>query len=275
MRTTKAYKFVSLAIVAGLLSTGFSSCKGKSEKKENTQVAEETIKKEIKDYAYPLPSAFEVTNMLNEIEASYIVGIANDPEKADSYFSEKSRAENLGIYAADLAYATTYNQKPEIQSYFKACETLIRELDLTAAFDESLPDQIEANLDNKDKLVEIVTNMFDNAYSYLNNQGRTELSYLVLTGTMVEGLYLTTHISENTFQNPKIIEAILFQKEPLQKLEKMMENYNNSELLKEAYQDLKRINAIYALEEGSTSMTEKQVTELTETLTEVRNNLVQ
>ncbi len=274
MSTNKIYSYVSLSIVAGILSAGLVSCTGKKERKSETPVSEEKINQEIREYTYPLPSAFEVTNMLNEIEASYIVGIANDPAKVEKYFSEKNRAVNLGIYAADLAYATTYRQKTEVTRYFDACEALVRELDFTAAFSQDLPDQIEANLDNKDKLVEIVTGMFDKAYSYLNSQGRTEVSYLILTGTAIEGLYLTTHISENTFQNPKIIQAILFQKEPLLKLEKMMEDFKDSELIKEAYQNIQKINAVYALEEGATSMTQDQVTKLTEVVTAIRNGLV-
>lgn len=272
---TKVFKLSSLVLIAGFFSVSISSCNScKKAKQEEPKIAKETIKKEIEDYSYPLPSAFEVTNMLNSIEASYIVGIANDSEKADKYFSEKSKAINLGIYTADLAYATTYNQKSDIQNYFKASETLVRELDFTAAFDENLPDQIDANLDNKEKLVDIVTDMFNNAYSFLNKQGRTEVSYLVLSGTVIEGLYLTTHISENTFQNPKIIEAILFQKEPLAKLEKLIENYKDSELSKELYQDIKKINAIYAMEEGTTSFSREQVTKLTSTLDEIRGRLV-
>lgn len=270
----KTYKFLSLAILAALISPALTSCTGSQQKKEE-KAAEETIKKEIEEYVYPLPSTFEVTNMLNAIEASYLVGIANEPSKVDSYFAEKSKAINLGIYTADLAYATTYNQKPEIQAYFASCEKLVRELDFTSAFDENLPDQIDANLDNKEKLVEIVTGMFQNAYSYLNKQGRTEMSYLVLTGSVVEGLYLTTHISENTFQNPKILEAILFQKDALKDLETMMAKYKDSELLKEAYADIQAINAIYAMEEGSTSMTESQVKQLTETVTKIRTTCVQ
>ena len=275
MRTTKAYKIIALAITASIFSAGMSSCSSNSTKNESTQAAEETIKKEIKDYAYPIPSAFEITGMLNDIEASYMVGMTNDPTKAESYFSEKDKAINLGIYTADLAYATTYNQKSDIQNYFKASETLVRELDFTAAFDQDMADQIDANMDNKDKLVEIVTNMFQNAYSFLNEQGRTELSYLVLTGTVFEGLYLTTHISENTFQNPKIIEAILFQKTPLAELAAMMETYKDSEILSEVYQDIQSINAVYALEEGSTSMSENQVIRLTDTLTKIRDKYAQ
>lgn len=271
----KAYNLVALALVAGIMSPVFTGCTGKSTKKDSAQVAEEAIAKEIEEFAYPLPSTFEVTNMLNEIEASYIVGLANDPSKADSYFEEKSKALNLGIYTADLAYATTYNQQADIETYFNASEKLIRELDFTSAFDEKLPEEIEANMDNKDKLVDIVTNVFQNAYSYLNRQGRTELSYLILTGSVVEGLYLTTNISENTFQNPKILEAIIFQKDALVELEKLMAQYKDSELLKDAYKDIQSINAIYALEEGSSSMTETQVLKLTETVNNIRAAYVQ
>lgn len=270
----KTYKLLSLALLAAFVTPVFTSCTGSQQKKEE-KAAEETIKKEIEEYAYPLPSTFEVTNMLNAIEASYIVGIANEANKVDGYFTEKAKAVNLGIFTSDLAYATTYNQKPEIQAYFASCEKLVRELDFTSAFDENLPDQIEANMDNKEKLVEIVTGMFQNAYSYLNKQGRTELSYLVLTGSVVEGLYLTTHISENTFQNPKILEAILFQKDALKNLETMMAKYKDSDMLKEAYADIQAINAVYDLEEGSTSMTETQVTKMTETVTKIRSAYVQ
>lgn len=271
----KTNKLLALALLAGVLAPVFQSCTGKSPKKETAEVAEEAIAKEIEEYAYPLPSTFEVTNMLNSIEASYIIDIANDPTKAESYFEENSKAVNLGIYTVDLAYATTYNQKPEIQSYFTACEKLIRDLDFTSAFDENLPDQLEENLDNKDKLVEIVTAMFQNAYSYLNKQGRTEMSYLVLTGSVVEGLYLTTHISENTFQNPKIIEAILFQKTAIADMEKMMEPYKDSETVKDAYVAVQSINAIYAMEEGTTAMSETQIKQLTETVTSIRAAYVQ
>jgi len=275
MKTPSALKIISLVIVSSLAIVGISSCNSKSAKKESQKISEETIETEVKEYIYPLPSAFEVTNMLNEIEASYIVGISNDPSKAESYFTEKSKAINLGVYTADLAYATTYNQKSDIQNYFKASETLVRELDLTAAFSEDLPDEIEANIDNKEKLVQIVSDMFEHAYSFLNEQGRTEVSYLVLAGTVYEGLYLTTHISENTFQNPKIIETILFQKEPLAKLAEMLEEYKESELLSETYADIAAINAIYALEEGTTAMTQEQVEKLTETITKIRDKHVQ
>lgn len=263
-------------MISGILASGFYSCGNRRQENKNqrTEISDELIEQEVEKFIYPLPSAFEVTNMLNDIEASYIFGISNDPEKAGSYFTEKDRAINLGIYIADLAYATTYNQSSEVQDYFRAIERLTRELDLTAALPADLPSQITDNINNKEKLIDIVTNMFQDAYSFLNEQGRTELSYLVLAGTVYEGLYLTTHISENTFQNPRLIETILFQKQHIQELGQLMDNYSDSELLSETRQDISAINDIYDLEPGTTSMTKEQVTKLTETISQIRNKNV-
>jgi hypothetical protein len=167
------------------------------------------------------------------------------------------------------------NQKSDVQKYFQVIELLVRELDMTSAFSESMPDKILEINDDKEKLTQLITEMFQNTYSFLNKQGRTEVSYLVLAGTVYEALYLTTHISENTFQNPKLIETILFQKEPLFELGKMLEQYKDSELLSETYNDIQAINKIYALEEGTTSMTLEQINKLTETITAIRDKHVE
>ncbi|HYQ56839.1 MAG TPA: hypothetical protein VEP89_05770 [Draconibacterium sp.] len=274
MKTLKTLKVILTVIISGSMIISLSSCNNKNAQKNNQKISEDKIEKEVEEYIYPLPSTFEVTDMLNEIEASYIIDITNNAGNAGNYFTEKSRAINLGIYAADLAYVTTYNQKSEIEDYFKAIEQLVKELDMSSAFSEDLAAKISENMDDKEMLIEIVSGMFQKAYSFLNQQGRTEVSYLVLAGTVYEGLYLTTHVSENTFQNPKLIEVILFQKTHLSELGKLLEEYKDSELISESYNDFSAINAIYALEEGTTSMTEEQVNKLTETITQIRNKYV-
>ena len=274
MKTKTVHPFILTGLFV-LLSVGITSCNSCSNQQKGTEITDETIREEIEEYSYPLPSLFEVTNMLNEIEASYTFELGADPEKADEILAEKERALNLGVYTADLAYATTYNQKSEIQDYFRANEVLIRELDFTAAFEEDLKDRIEANLDNKEELVDIVTEMFQNAYSFLNKQGRAEVSYLILSGSVIEGLYLTTHISEDVLQNPGIVKVIMFQKEPLLKLQEMMEPYKDSDLLKESYGYIMEINSAYALEEGATSFSQEQLQTLTDTVKEIRNKIIQ
>jgi hypothetical protein len=245
------------------------SCKNKGANNQMSQISKETIKQEIQDYAYPINSVFEITNMLISIDASYIIGITNSPDNVEKYLSEQSKAYNLGVYTADLAYSTTYNEKAEIQRFFKATESLASSLSITSAFDKDLANQIESNIDKKDKLVEVITKMSQDAYSYLNKQGRPELSYVILSGIVFEGLYLTSHLSASTYQNPEIVKVFLLQKEPLIKLEKLMEG-NNSDLTKKVFADVKKLNAVYAEVEGSTSITQKQITELTSILDQIR-----
>lgn len=275
MRAKKILRLIFLFLPIVVVSINLISCRSKNNQSQSSKDINEAIRREIEAYAYPLPSVFETTNMLNEIDAFYLAEITHHPNRASNYFTEKSKALNLGIYTADLAYATTYNRKQEMLGIFGACETLVREMDFTGAFELDLADRIENNFDNKDELVEIVTGVFQNAYAYLNQQGRTELSYLVLCGTIVEGLYLTTHISKSTFQNQKIVAAILFQKEPLLKLQGMMEAKKESDLLKATYLDIRKINEIYALEPGYTSMTEEQVNELSDIVSKIRTGYVE
>jgi len=269
MKLTKASKIISIMILTGIISFSLISCKNKSSNTEAPKVTNETIKKEIKEYTYPINSVFDVTNMLIKIEASYVIGITNDPANVDKYFSEQSKAFNLGVYTADLAYSTTYNERTDVQRFFKATEALASSLSITSAFSSDLPKQIESNIDNKEKLVEVITKMSQDAYSYLNNQGRAELSYLILAGTVIEGLYLTSHLSESTYQNPEIVKAILYHKDPLMKLEKLMEG-GNKELTTNVLANIKSINAIYAEVNGTTSITKKQIEQLNSILEKIR-----
>lgn len=245
-----------------VITLGASSC-GNQKKKKEAKEAQEIIKQEIKDFAYPLPSMFELTEMLTNIEAGYIVTLSNDPAKAKSYFTDKDKALNLGSYASDLAYAVTYNSQAEVETYFQSCELLVRELGFIDAFSKNLPEQIKTHLNDREALVKIVTEMIEKSYAHLQEQGRTEISYLILAGSVVEGLYLATNISENSYQNPEIVKTIISQKESLLKLQELMAPHQESETLQEVYANIAAINQIYAQTEGSTAMTKKQIEDLT------------
>jgi hypothetical protein len=255
-----------------IVLVSFVSCNNSRKK---TSPSKKEIKQDIEEYTYPLVSSFDITKMLSEIEASYIVDISNDTENVEKYFTEQSKALNLGVYSIDLAYAATYNQKADIQEYFKVIEVLVSDLDLTRALSKGIADDIERNLDNQEKLVEIISDLSEDAYSYLNKQGRKELSYLILAGSAIEGLYLTLHISDKTFQNPKIVETILYQKEPLTELEGLMAEFKDTELSKSVFNQVKKINAIFAMDESTTAITQEQISLLIKLVEDVRNFNVQ
>jgi len=269
---TKSLKMLLVFVAASFF---IISCNNGTKKNTSTATEDKSIKEDIQEYVYPLVSSFDITKMLIDIEATYIVDIANDAANVEKYLTEQSKAVNLGVYSADLAYATTYNQKLQVQNYFKAIESLVGDLELTAVVNNELADKIEDSLDDTDALVGIITNLVEDTYSYLNKQGRKELSHLILAGSAFEGLYLTTHISENTMLNPKIVETILYQKEPLMKLEEMMAEFKDSELSADVYANVVKINAVFAQEESNSAITQEQFEELAALLEEIRNNEIQ
>jgi len=271
-RTISRYTLVLFA-----LAIGFVACKPVDKKKDGQTVKpllKKAIESEIKDVVYPLPTAFELTSMLNRIGADYILGLSNSTENADKYFTEKARALNLGVYSADLSYASTYNRKQETMLFLKASKTLIDNLEITGSYNETLVEDVEQNLDDKDQLVKIITNSFYDTYEFLNKNGKANLSLLVVSGSFIEGLYISTHISENTYANPEIVKVIFDQKESLEKLLQVLEPEKKDPNVAALITELSGLKASYdKIVEGK--MTEDQLNEIIASVAKLRNGIVQ
>ena len=118
MKTLKSFiRKTAIVLLSGMLIVSLVNCSGgkKGEPVDETsteaKLDKEEIEQKVREIIYPLPTAFEVTEMINKIEASYIIGLSNETSNVDKYFTDKDQAINLGIYAADLSYASLYNMK--------------------------------------------------------------------------------------------------------------------------------------------------------------------
>ena len=100
-----------------------SSCKNRAEKKQQQRTLNwnrfKTLETEIEKNVYPLPTSAEVIKMLSDLEVGYIIGISNPVENAKKYLTSTNRAINLGVYGADLSYATLYNIQQEVINYLE------------------------------------------------------------------------------------------------------------------------------------------------------------
>ncbi len=239
-----------------------SSCSNNSKKSSDsviTEIKKDQVKEDVTEFVYPLPTAFEVTKMLNRIGASYIFSLSNPPENVEKCFTEKSKALNLGIYSADLSYASTYNQKQITIDYMNASNRLIGELGFEDAIDKTLPEKIEQVENDKDKLIELISNTFYKTYESLNENGRGSISVMVLAGSWVEALYIATHISEDTYNNVEMVKIVMEQKEPLNKLMALISDHDANKDVKEVGESLKKLHEIFnLLEDGSISQTQME-----------------
>jgi len=256
--------------------TGLSSCKNRAEKKDQKQVELEQVKSletEIEKNVYPLPTSAEVIDMLSELEVGYIMGISNPVGNSKKYFTSSARAINLGGYGADLSYATLYNINQEVINYLDAIRALANELNMSKIYDETLYDRIRENFDNKDELVGILTDAFNETYEYLSENDQQPLALLVVGGAWVEGMYLTTHVSEAAYQVAGIARVLLEQKASFELFLDITKPYMDDPNVESFVNLLDPMKKVY---EGlSTSLTTQNITDITTAIEGIRSQIVQ
>ncbi|MGL4364053.1 MAG: hypothetical protein ACRCSB_02480 [Bacteroidales bacterium] len=222
--------------------------------------------------SYPIPTAYEVTNLINRSGAAYVIGITNPVENADRYVSEKNKALSLGVYGADLAYVTTYNMRKETMDYMKVIKNLVEDLQISNNFNVSLAQRIEKNIEEKDSLVAIVSQSFQDTYSFLMQNGKDHLALMVLTGTWVEGLYLTTQVGTTSLHKTDIYQIIANQKETLATLIDILNKNTEDVEVASLRQTLDPLVKIYS--KIKKTVDEKQALLIADLVESIRNELV-
>lgn len=259
---------LGVAVVIVMVSCGGGAKQAETEKAVESK--EEAFKSVTK---YPIPTAFEVVKLLNKAGASYILSLNNPVENVDKYFTEKSKALNLGVYGADLSYASTYQMKQETMNYLNVSKKLIEDLQITSAFNKDFADRVESNLDNKDELIQIITDSFYDTYEFLMNEGKDNISLLVMTGSWIEGLYITTQIALVSQNNEDILKIIANQKDPINKLFELMEPFTNDAAVAEVKEMLKPIKSMFDEVEGE-EITPEQFDKIEKEISKVRTSIV-
>jgi hypothetical protein len=221
---------------------------------------------------YPLPTAFDVTKLLVEAGASYILNLCNPVGNVNRYLSLKSKALNLGIYGADLSYAATYNQAQETMQYLDVSRELIDDLEIEAGFNQELVERIERNIDNVDSLIVYITDSFYRTYEYLTSNEQDDMSILVMAGSWVEALYITTQISMISQDNSEIIEIISQQNASLETLLEVMHPISVIDTGADIYEALTSLQEIY--QEAGEEFTEEELDRLSAKTEEIRMMII-
>ncbi len=257
-------------IGAAALIVMSTSCNCNSKK---TADEKKVIENKVKDVVYPLPTSYEVTEMLNRIGAAYILTLSNPVGNAAKYMTEKSQALNLGVYGADLSYASTYRQKQETMDYLAASKRLVEELNITAAIDADIVNKVEQNADNKDALVKLITDSFYDTYAYLQNNERAGVSSIIMAGSWIEALYIATNISEDTFNNKEMVKIVMDQKSTLKELLEILNKDAANADVQQIITELTPIKTIY--DQVDASISEEQYYSIRDLLKTLRNKIVE
>ncbi len=275
MKRIIAIVILPMLILSLTCLSSCNSCKNRSADQEQKKVELQkidTIEKAIEKNVYPLPTSASVIKMLTELEVGYIIGISNPVRNAKKYFTGPARAINLGVYGADLSYATLYNVQQEVINYLDAIRTLAAELNMSEIYNVNLYDQIKQNYDNRDTLVKILTGAFNDSYAYLAENDQQPLALLVVGGAWVEGMYLTTHVSDAAYQVAGISKVLLEQKKSFDLFIDITQPYINDPGVSDFLKLLDPVKKVY---QGlGTSLTEQNIKDITEVIVGVRTKIV-
>lgn len=253
------------------------SCKGGNKAADQDQLSADSLNKallasDIKEVMYPLPAPFELTQMLNDIGATYSAKNLNPAGKVEKYVTEQSKALNLGIYGADLAYASTFQQQQDIQTYLNAIKTLADQLGVTYDYTLLLSDEYKAKFENKDSLTAIVTNTIYSTFGYLDQQSNPDLAVSMVTGVWVELMYIATNISQDSYNFTGLVDIISKQKASYEKVMSLLASRNTNADIKDLETRLQVLKPVYDKVDAGLSQADYNL--ILKTIKDVRNGLI-
>lgn len=248
--------FKTLRIVAVLgIAAFFASCTSEGGKTETTvedtatvaqdkQIKEQILGK-AKKVMISLPSPIETNQLIKRAGAVFNEDLLNPTEKTSNYSTNKSMALNMGVYGADLSYASVFNQSQPVMHYMAASKKLADQLGLLHSIDNAIVERLETNISNRDSIIRIISETFMNSNSTLQEDDRPQIAALILAGGWIEGLYLATSLAED-LQQTELIERIVDQRLSLNELVKLLEMYEDHADIASVLADVKGIEAIFA-----------------------------
>jgi len=143
---------------------------------------------------YALPTPIELAVMIKNMGITYQPSLMNDPANAPKYLSHMKMALNFGAYITDITYAGLFDQTQIILRYRPAIKQLTEELGLHSAVDFSNILELEENINDKDAVLRIISDMYASCMASLNEDDRYFLTLAMFVGGWVEGMYLANNL---------------------------------------------------------------------------------
>jgi len=220
------------------LSLLLSSCLTNENKEDKTveSVRTQVIEKEssalkaerIKKIFYSLPSPLELTLLFKKEGITYQSDKLHKINRRGNYSLTVKKALNLGVYGADLSYAGLFGKHQDAIQYFTATQLIAGDLGIAQVFQSEFISRLEENANNKDTLLQVISEFFLENDGYLKNHEQQDISTYVLTGGWIEGMYLGINMIGEEANSEGIREVIAGQKYSLHNLIVLLQNVEST-----------------------------------------------
>ena len=239
--STKLFRLVPAKLIAILLIAVLTAGCGSDKQKSGSEITlDETeldadLLEDInaaKQIFYSLPSPLETAMLIKSAGAVYDEELLNPVDNTSNYTTNKSMALNLGIYTTDLSFASLFDQTQTSIRYMNAAKQMADGLGILDAIDNNTIERLEENINNRDVIMDIISETFMSSSSFLTENERPALASIVLVGGWIEGLYIASNlVGDEPIEDNKLVERIVDQKLSFDIVIKLLEdNKDNSDV---------------------------------------------
>ena len=273
-----------------------TSCGGDEPIEEAIEVVED-VEPEGNEAYYQIPSPDEMFGFIKESGLAFNGELLNPVQSSDSYTDPKMQALNFGIYSADLAYTAAFEEFNETTKYFGTIQKMAEPLGINSAFDKSLIERVQGNLDNADSLVAITNTSYFAVVDYLDQNDQGDKLGIIAAAGWLETVYVVANTT-NYAKDKAAVDRLADQKLTLDNLLDYLDKYKDNADVNEILGWFTELEAVFSAlpeEEGSgsgisfkkkdngkmvlgggssISISEGQFNAIKDKVNEIRNNIV-
>ncbi len=268
-------RLLTLIFFLGLTTWFMSSCNS-GENADTDELAGETldsadIREEIL-ISMLAPSDMAVM-LIDNPALHFNKDIINPSSNFEKYNTNSKIALNIGIYTADLSYASLFDQEQVTYDYLDIVKNMSEEIGITQSIEKRHLDMIKNNKLDKDDMIKIINESFMNTDAYLRENNRQKVITMILIGGWVEAQYIAVSLSGGSPEtNPQLTESILAQKISLELMNLALKNVKDDKVLSPLKNDIDKIYNSYLLMEDN--MNDENFKEFCNLIKQVRNSYI-
>jgi hypothetical protein len=242
---------------------------------------------------FSIPSPVQTAILVRKSNLPYNEELLNPNSNEQKYVNRFQKALNLGVYGADLAYLSNFNNSQLKLNYFKTVEQLSSDLNIREHINQDLLDRFASNVDNPDSLHVLNAELFRSADRYLKESQENEIASLILVGGWVEGMHIAVksatemelfrkRVGEQQLSVSSMVNLLKNYDSPqVQQLrQKFIDLQSAYEGLSSSYTYVKPITdaaerVTYVNSKSSVEMSDEQLARITKEVESLRNFIIQ
>ena len=140
---------------------------------------------------FSIPSPVQTAILIKNSGIEYNEELLNDVDNTDKYINQFQKAMNMGVYGADLAYLSNFNNTRMSIDYFNAIEELADDLGIKNNIDVGILIRFNKNIEIQDSLYSLNAELYQEANRYLQDNERNDVASLILAGGWIEALHIS------------------------------------------------------------------------------------